>query len=195
MGCVLLQTWISPPPTDMMGAVKYYQNIKVVNAFWTWQHFLITNDYMTLFPEAYASVDVKIKAFYSLSETYSCWHAFNEWHVAKMMGIATLTEATSDLAKATLASFFWDETFISTVKTLLGMKMWSWSYPEAKWLTASQPFIALSLPWIAFMESYWESTIAGLQETALKVTTVKATAVKATAVKSTVVMEAAKHAA
>ena len=136
----------SPVPTDYMGAVAYYQSLKTVYAFFTWQYFLISKDYMALFPEAYGKVDPKYKSFVDIAETYSCFYAFNEWHVSKMMGIATLTDPTSKMTQAQLASFYWDETFIYTVKTLMYFTLWSWSYPDQKWLTTSKPFIALSLP-------------------------------------------------
>ena len=165
--CVLLLTWASPVPTDYMGAVAYYQSLKTVYAFFTWQYFLISKDYMALFPEAYGKVDPKYKSFVDIAETYSCFYAFNEWHVSKMMDIATLTDPTSKMTQAKLASFYWDETFIYTVKTLMYFTLWSWSYPDQKWLTTSKPFIALSLPWIAFTESYWETTIANLESAAL----------------------------
>jgi len=165
--CVLLLTWASPPPTDYMGAVAYYQSLKCVYAFFTWQYFLIWKDYMALFPDAYAKVDSKVKSFVDIAETFSCFYAFNEWHVSKMMDIATLTDPTSKMTQAKLASFYWDETFITTVKTLMYFTLWSWSYPDQKWLTTSKPFIALSLPWIAFTESYWETTIANIESAAL----------------------------
>ena len=165
--CVLLLTWASPPPTDYMGVVAYYQSLKTVHAFFTWQYFLISKDYMALFPDAYAKVDPKYKAFVDVAETFSCFYAFNEWHVSKMMGIATLTDPTSKMTQAQLVSFYWDETFIYTVKSLMYLTLWSWAYPDQKWLTASKPFIALSLPWIAFTESYWEWTIAGLESVSL----------------------------
>lgn len=165
--CVLLLTWASPVPTDYMGAVAYYQSLKTVYAFFTWQYFLISKDYMALFPDAYAKVDPKVKSFVDIAETFSCLYAFNEWHVAKMMDVAVLTDPTSKMTQAKLASFYWDETFIYTVKTLMWMTLWSWSYPDQKWLTQSKPFIALSLPWIAFVESYWETTIANIESAAL----------------------------
>ena len=120
------------------------------------------------------------------------------------MGIAALPDATSELSKAKLASFFWDTTFIKTVsaptsptallpvarrpsplspslpcrpdavppiaqvKLLVSLTMWGWSYPDQKWLSDSKPFIALSLPYIAFTESYHEATISVLQESAAK---------------------------
>ena len=118
------------------------------------------------------------------------------------MGIAALPDATSDMSKAKLASFFWDTTFIKTVsaptsppfpspvarrplpcslpcrpdavpliaqvKLLVSLAVWGWSYPDQKWLSDSKPFIALSLPYIAFTESYYEGTISRLQESATK---------------------------
>ena len=52
---------------------------------------------------------------------------------------------------------------------MVGLKMWSWSYPETKYLSSVQPFVALSLPYIAFAESYWEATVAGLEEAETRV--------------------------
>lgn len=176
IGLVLLNTWMSKPPTDMASATLYYQNIKVVYAFWTWQYFLIMKDYYELFPEAYAKVDPKFKKFVTVMEMYSCWFAFNEWHVATMMDVAALEDPSTDLGKATLAGIFWNEAFIKTVKMLVGMKMWSASYPDQAWLTKMPPFIALSLPYIAFTQSYWEGEIAVLKEKASKAAAVKAKA-------------------
>ena len=51
---------------------------------------------------------------------------------------------------------------------LVSMTVWGWSYPDQKWLTESKPFIALSLPYIAFTESYWEGSIALMKESAAK---------------------------
>jgi len=168
--CILLVTWSLPAPTDMKTFVGYAQSIKTVQAFFTWQYFLIFKDYMTLFPDAYTWVDPKVKAFVLTAETYSCFYAFNEWHVSKMMGLMALkdSELTSDISKAKLASFFWDMTFIKTVKTLAGLTMASWSYPKYTWLKSSKPFIALSLPFIAFIESYWEFKVADLNEAKVK---------------------------
>ena len=54
------------------------------------------------------------------------------------------------------------------------MKMWSQAYPDQAWLVKMPPFIALSLPWIAFTQSYWEGEIAVLKEKASKVDNAKA---------------------
>lgn len=166
--CVLLSTWTSPPPTDYLGTVLYYTTIKTVYAFFTWQWFLIMKDYFALFPDAYAKVDPKFKSFVTVAETYACWNAFSSWETAKYMGLAALPDATSDMSKAKLSSFFWDLSFIKTVKALVSQTVWSWSYPDQKWLSESKPFIALSLPYIAFMESYWEGSIALMSESAAK---------------------------
>jgi len=166
--CVLLSTWAAPPPTTYLDTVLYYQSIKTAYSFFTWQWFLIMKDYFALFPDAYATVDPKFKSFVTVAETYACWNAFSSWEVAKYMGIAALPDATSELSKAKLASFFWDTTFIKTVKLLVSLTMWGWSYPDQKWLSDSKPFIALSLPYIAFTESYHEATISVLQESAAK---------------------------
>ena len=50
--------------------------------------------------------------------------------------------------------------------TLYGLTMWSWSYPDQAWLKSLPPYIALSLPYTAMLESYYESSIASLQVTA-----------------------------
>jgi len=167
--CVLLSTWASAPLTATSpptAYVSYYQGIKTVYSFWTWTYFLTMKDYMALFPEAFAKVDAKLKHFVDVMATYACGYAFNEWHVGKMMGVAAMTETSSPLAQASLASFYWDETFIKTVMTLYYFNLWSWSYPDVPWFKTMPPFLALSLPWIAMTESYWESSIASLQEQA-----------------------------
>lgn len=168
IGCILLLTWTTPPPTDYMSAVAYYQSIKTVYAFWTWQFYLIWHDYMELFPDAYVWVPEKTQSFVKIAATYACFHAFNEWHVSKMMGLATLTDPSSDLTKAKLASFYWDEAFIKTIKILVIMKMWSWHYDNVPFLTKAPPFIAMALPYIGFTESYWEGVIATMNEVAAK---------------------------
>jgi len=166
--CSLLYTWTDPPPTDYYGAVLYYHSIKTAYSFFTWQWFLLMKDYFALFPDAYSKVDPKFKSFVTVAEAYSCWNAFSTWEIGKYMGIAGLPDATSDLSKAKLSSFFWDISFIKTVKMLVSMTVWGWSYPDQKWLTESKPFIALSLPYIAFSESYYEGSIALMKEAAAK---------------------------
>jgi hypothetical protein len=169
--CVLLSLWASAPLTSAASfpaTVAYYQTLKVVYAFWTWTYFLTIKDLFGLYPDAFAKVDKKFKGFVDVMATFSCGYAFEQWHVSKMMGLAAMTETTSPLAKAQLASFYWDEYFIHTVLTLYGLTVWSWSYPDQAWLKSLPPYIALSLPYTAMLESYYESSIASLQETAAR---------------------------
>jgi hypothetical protein len=164
--CVLLLTWAGKPPATPAEAFVFGQGLKVVNAFWTWQWWLLLKDYMTLFPAWFAKADPKWAGLVNFMQVHTCFYAFNEWHVAKMMGAVSLTDPKSPSTQAKLGSLWSDEMFIATVKTLVANQLWSWYLPEQKWLPKVGAAVALGLPWIAGVEAWFEVAVQNADDAA-----------------------------